>query len=114
MIPDLATNRIPITNAGLEELMKSRIVPLFYKRTGFTSVERTNRLTDLAICAARYVLDDINVVARRLRADAHENGGWTTALRAVSDPTDLDRGVPYRSLRDRSLTGRLAYDRGLA
>ena len=114
MIPDLANNRIPISNAGLEELIKSRLVPLFYKRTSFTSIERTNRLTDLAICAVRYVLDDVGEVARRLRADAHAHGGWTTALRAVSDPADPDRGVRYRSLRDRALTSRIAFERQVA
>ena len=108
VIPDLAANRIPISNAGLEELIKSTVRPMFYKRSSFCSIERTNRLTDLMICAHRGELDDVIKVARRLRADAHEHGGWSTALRYSEDPTDLDRGKPYRSLRNQGLTVRLA------
>jgi hypothetical protein len=114
VIPDLANNRIPISNAGLEELIKNTIVPLFYKRTSFTSIERTNRLTDLAICASRFQLDEMLVVARRLRAEAHAHGGWTTALRASSDATNLDTRVRYRSLRDRALASRITYEREIA
>jgi len=106
-IPDLVVG-VPISNAGLEELLKSTVVPLFYKRSSFTSIERTNRLTDLMICGHRGELDDAIKVARRLRADAHEHGGWSTSLRYSQDPTDLDSGKRYKSLRNQGLTVRLA------
>jgi hypothetical protein len=113
VIPDLANSRIPISNAGLEELIKSRITPLFYKRTSFTSIERTNHLTDLAVAHAHQRLDKVHEVARLLREDAHAHGGWATSLRAVADPMNLDTRVRYRSLRDRSLTSRIAYARAI-
>lgn len=108
VIPDLAANKVPISNAGLEELLKSSVVPLFYKRSAFTSIERTNRLTDLMVCAHHGELDDQIKVARRLRADAHEHDGSSTPLRYSEDPTDLDSGKRYRSLRNQGLTVRLA------
>ena len=114
VIPDLRDARIPISNAGLEEIIKSRIAPLFYKRSSFTSIERTNRLTDLAICHAHHRLDNVHEVARLIRADAHAHDGFASTLRAVADPMNLDTRVLYRSLRDRSLTARVAYARQLA
>ena len=111
VIPDLGSNRIPLSNAGLEELIKARIAPLFYKRSSFTSIERTNRLTDLAICRAHHRLDDTREVARAIRADAHAHAGWAAPLRVATDPANLDTGVRYRSLRDRSLSSRIATGR---
>jgi len=113
VIPDLGATFVPLSNAGVEESIKSKIKPLFVKRTSFTSIERTNRLTDLAVAASRHALDDETAIARLLREDAYEHAGRTTEPRAIADPADLDRGVRYRSLRDKTLSGRVARDRGL-
>lgn len=112
-IPALARSAIPISNGGLEELMKSRIARLFVKRTTFTSIERTNRLTDLAVAASRGMLADDAEVAKLLRKDAHEHGGRAIEPRALADPADPEAGLRYRSLRDRSFTSRRAQELGL-
>lgn len=114
VIPDFANAWIPISNAGIENLIKSRIRPIFYKRTAFTSIERTNHLLDLAVAASRGRLNNEATVARLLREDAHDHGGWTVAARSIGDPEDSNTKARYRSLRDPSLSVRAAYARGLA
>lgn len=114
VIPDLGSSFVPLSNAALEELIKSKIRPLFHKRSQFTSIERTNRLTDLAVAASRGRLDDELEVARLLRADAHAHDGRTTEPRAIADPACGDRPGRNRSLRDATLPTRLLTHRGLA
>lgn len=115
VLPSLSRDWIPISNAGIEELIKSRIRPIFVRRSGFTSIERTNNLLDLVVARDRFALDQEGEVARLLRADAHNNDGWSFPTRAISDPIGPDRSFAtrYRSLRDKSLPGRAAFERGL-
>jgi hypothetical protein len=114
-IPDLAGSWVPISNAAIEAIIRSRLRRLFYVRGySMTSIERTNNLLDLAVARAHGALDNEAEVARRLREDAHAHGGWAVPPRSINDPADPnDRKRRYRSLRDPTLGTRLAYERGL-
>jgi hypothetical protein len=114
VIPDLANAHITIASGGMESLIKRRIKPIFaFGRVTFTSVERTNRLTDLAVARDRGWLDDEAKVVKLLRADTRAYGGWTPPPRDMADGSDPSTKARYRSLRDRTLSLRQARQRGL-
>ena len=116
VIPDMGGAWIPISNAAIEAIIRTRLRRLFQARgASMTSIERTNALLDLAVARAHGELDDEAAVARRLRDDAHAHDGWAVPPRSINDPADPhDRRRRYRSLRDPALSTRLAYERGLA
>jgi hypothetical protein len=113
-IPDLAGTWAPISNAAVEAIQRTRLRRVFEGRDhAMTSIERTNSLLDLVVAREHHRLDSVAEVARLLRADAHRHGGWTHSARSIADPAESPRNR-YRSLRDRSLTQRLVFERRLA
>lgn len=116
VIPDLAEVCLPLRNAAIEAIQRTTLRRLFEGRGhAMTSIERTNALVDLVVARSHGPLDSEAGVARRLREDAHAHGGWTMPARSINDPANpFDRRDRYQSLRDPTLTQRLAYQRGLA
>ncbi|MEP7378171.1 MAG: hypothetical protein ABI725_01260 [Chloroflexota bacterium] len=113
-IPYLGSGGVAIGSGGIEELVKRRIKPLFAEgRVTFTSIERTNRLTDLAVARDQGWLDDEVEVAKLVRSDTRPYGGWAPAPRMMADVSDPATKKRYRSLRDRTLPLRLARAKGL-
>ena len=91
--------------------MAKHVTPvLALRRSAFANLERTNRLFDLVVAASHGAFDHPSQVAALLRGDVDQDG-WTTSLRAVSDPRPM--GTTYSSLRDETLLSTLAADRGL-
>ncbi len=116
VIPDLAGVWLPLSNAAIEAIQRTSLRRLFEGRGhAMTSIERTNALLDLVVARSHGLLDSEAAVARRLREDAHAHGGWTVPARSINDPANpFDRHDRYQSLRDPTLTQRLAYERSLA
>lgn len=113
VIPDLS-GEVHIASGGIEELIKRRVKPLFAEgRVTFTSIERTNRLTDLVVARDQGWLDDEVEIAKLLRSDTRPYGGWAPAPRMMADANDPATKKRYRSLRDRTLPLRLARAKGL-
>lgn len=112
-IPFLGAHpEVPISTGGLETVQQRVLEPILAgRRSMFGNVERTNRLLDLAVAREHGAFDDVQAVARLLRADATSAGGWATPLREVADPGGT--AVGYSSLRDVTLLQHLATKRGL-
>lgn len=103
---------IPVSSGGLETLIAKYVKPLLaMRRTAFANIERTNLLMDLVVARQHGAFDNLNEVARLLRSDSQEHGGYTVTLRAISDPRPPQGS--YSSLRDLSLLDRIAAERGL-
>lgn len=115
-IPDLVGTWGPLSNAAIESIQRTRLRRMFESRDhAMTSAERTNSLLDLVVAREHGRLDNDADVARRLREDAHANGGWMSPPRSINDPANPnDPKDRYKSLRDRSLTQRLVFERGIA
>jgi hypothetical protein len=105
--------QVPVSTGGLETLINKHVKPIMaMRRTAFANLERTNLLFDLVVAAQHGAFDHPEEVAALLRADTADTGGWTVALRTISDPRP-NRGS-YSSLRDTTLLSDLASQRGLS
>lgn len=105
--------QVPVSTGGLETLINKHVKPIMaMRRTAFANLERTNLLFDLVVAAHHGAFDHPDEVAALLRADTANSGGWTVALRTISDPRP-NRGS-YSSLRDTTLLSDLATQRGLS
>ena len=105
--------QVPVSTGGLETLINKHEKPIMaMRRTAFANLERTNLLFDLVVAAQHGAFDHPEEVAALLRADTADTGGWTVALRTISDPRP-NRGS-YSSLRDTTLLSDLASQRGLS
>jgi hypothetical protein len=114
-IPDMAGIWVPLSNAAVEAVQRTTLRRLFDRRGhAMTSIERTNALLDLAVARGHGRLDNEGEVAQLLREDAHRHEGWTFAPRTIADPANpFDRRDRYKSLRDPTLSQRLAFERGV-
>ena len=105
--------QVPVSTGGLETLINKHVkAQLAMRRTAFANLERTNLLFDLTVAAHHGAFDHPDEVAALLRADSAGTGGWTVALRTISDPRP-NKGS-YSSLRDTTLLADLAAERGLS
>jgi hypothetical protein len=119
VLPTLAAHpHLPASTGGLEVTLRKRVEPLLANRAhAFANIERTNRLFDLAVCNDVGLFNDMPVVVDLLRSDSTTNDGWSTPLRAVTDPQPpgtAPRGQRYSSLRDQQLIRDIARSKGLA
>lgn len=119
VLPTLAAHpHLPVSTGGLEVTLRKRVEPLLANRAhAFANIERTNRLLDLAVCNDNGLFNKMPAVIDLLRSDSTANDGWSTPLRAVTDPQPpgtAPRGKRYSSLRDQQLIRDIARSKGLA
>lgn len=119
VLPILAAYpQLPLSTGGIEFAIRSKVEPIFANRGhAFANLERTNRLLDLVVCDEHGLFNRMPKVVELLRTDTGANHGWSTPLRAVTDPQPPSatrfKGR-YSSLRDQLLLRDVARTKGIA
>ena len=108
--------QLPASNAAVETRIRSHLEPFLAVRGSlYRNLARTNFLLDLAVARDQGALNDLEALARRIREDNEDSGGWAPAPRLLTDrqPATVPGGtrLRYSSLLNPHLVGKLHQQR---